>query len=502
MTDFFSSVRAVAGRAVAVGALLATTSAFALNYNVQFTSAAPTIDGTAETAWSSASPAATGFVDRASSLTVSTQQTSVRMLWDSSKLYVLYEAIDDAIVPAATANDTGFNFTATPQDAAVIMLDPSHNQNRAGMVYNITVDPAASCFTYTEAGIGQLAWNLGSGSQVAFANSGSNWTVEMAIPWAELNSTLTDAPGVVIGAPGNGSIWGCQLGRYHSAGNNVIASKWNPNSPTTMQGRMIGTLTFQGGPAATGLSMSGLTPLFTSDFEQPTFTAGTSVDGLGGWATSFPLSFKASAAEFKSGLQSMEVATSTTGQTAYITTVTGTQGIIWLQYACKLSPEFLDSSTNGYRHVLYLTGEYTTGTDMLGTYTDTLGSIWFLARPRSNSAPQGGNDIMINSFESVAENTATAIHFTGLQTLGDWSYVTVKINEAAKTYEVWYNGVKLAQPGRNDYYGAKTRSLFRKFCRLTYYSSNYGGTVSGFCDDLGIYTEALPTRATDWSLFE
>jgi hypothetical protein len=495
MTSIFTQLRALVGKALTVCAVFATTSAFALNYNVQFTATAPTIDGTVDSAWSSASAAATGFVDRASSLTVSTQQTNVRLLWDSSKLYVLYEATDDAIVASATANDTGFNFTASPQDAAVIMLDPSYNQNRAGMVYNISVNPAANCFTYTESGIGQLAWNLTSASQIAFAPSGSNWTVEMAIPWTELNSKLTDAPGVVIGPPGNGSIWGAQFGRYHSSGNNVIASKWNPTAATTMQGRTLGSLTFQGGPPAVGLSIPGQTTLYATGFEPPAFTAGTSVDGIEMWGTSFPLFFKATSAEFKSGAQSMEIVTSTTGQTAYITTVTGSQGTVWVQYACKLSPEMVTTSTAGYRHVLYLTGEYTTG-------TDTLGSIWFYARPGSNSVPQGGNDIQVNSYESQLENTATGVHFTGLQTLGDWAYVTVKINESAKTYEVWYNGQKLAQPGRADYYGAKARSVFLRFDRLTFYSANYGGTISGFYDDLSITTPIPSNGARDWSLFE
>lgn len=493
-TSFSSNITSVLRGALVAAVAMSTVTGFALNYDVQRTATAPVIDGVVDAAWSAASPAATGFVDSTGAVTVSSQQTNVRAMWDANKLYILFEATDNAIVASATANDTGFDLT-TPQDLADIILDPTANQlgTRSDTIYHIAVNPATNAYTLTEAGFGQTGWNLTSASQVAFASSGSNWTVEMAIAWTDLNSKLTNSPGVVIGPPGNGSIWSAQFGRLHSAGNNVTASKWNPTAGTTLRAHPIGTLTFVGGPAATGLSMAAYTPLYTTGFESPGFTAGASIDGHEDWATSYPLSFLCSTAMAKSGTQCMEVLTSTTGQTVTGTTITGTQGVTWLQYAANLSPE-MTGGASAYRHVLYLTGEYTTG-------PDTLGSVWFLARPASNSAGQGGNTIQINSYDNAAaENTATSVFFPGLQTMNNWAYVTVCIDHAAKTYEVWYNGMKLAMPGRSDKYGVKSRSVFQKFARVTIYSANYGSR-SGYYDDLGVYTTSAASAVSDWSLF-
>jgi hypothetical protein len=481
-------------RSIRVSVLAAiTASAGALNYDVNFTATPPAIDGTIDAVWATASPAATGFVDATAAVTVSDQQTHVRVLWDSNKLYVLYEADDSLILPGATANDTGFSAAS---DAAEIYLDPSFWNGTAGndYIYQIAVDPSPSVFTYTAAGYNQPSWNLGAGTQIAYAANGTNWLVEMAIPWTELNSSTTNSPGFVVSAPGNNSIWGAQFGRRHAGdpANNLASSKWQPTVATTtnFRGRPFGTLTFRGGPAAGRFDLSSdpeAELLYGTSFEAPTYVADETVSGTEVWTTLYASTFITTSAQALTGSQSLQIQP-VSGQTlSAAAPLTGNSKVSYIDYALKMPPE----TGTGYRHVLYVQGKYTTG-------TIALGQIWFMGRLTTSP---GANLIQINSYENPATETATASKFAGIQTFNEWSYLTVRVLEQELKFEVWYNGVKLARPGTEGKYGLRLPHIFERTAFGHLYTKNYG-TQPVFVDDYAHLIVPGPTAARDWSLYE
>jgi len=474
-----------------------SVSAIALNYNVNYTATPPAIDGTIDTVWSSASAAASSFKDNTDGATISSQQTSVRLLWDLNKIYILFEADDNAIVASATGNDTGFDF-ATPQDTAEIIFDPADGQNVSlnDYVYHITVNPAAIVYTYTEAGQNSLGWDLGIGSQIAFATSGTNWRIEMAIPWSELNSTLASSPGVLAGPPGNGSVWGAQFGRLHGGGspaNNTVASKWDTQAfGAFFRTRPIGTITFTGGPAATGLNVSSFTSLFACDFESPTYTAGSPINGILGWACTDALTFVATAAEKATGSQGLEILPNPGKTLLSPPGFTSSSGITVVQYAVKLPAE-MSGAGSQYKHVLYINGT-TTG-------YETIGQVWFYGSPNSTAIGQAGNVIRIYAYDTNPDEiTANYYYFPGLQTLGEWSYITVKVDESTRKFSVFYNGKKLADPSKPDgEYYIKHHSSTLSFGRVLLYSKNFG-TTSVFVDDIGQYEASISTVG-NWDMY-
>ncbi|MCX7001288.1 MAG: hypothetical protein NT106_13495 [Candidatus Sumerlaeota bacterium] len=476
-----------------------SVSAIALNYDVNYTGTPPAIDGTIDTVWSSASAAASIFKDNTDGATISSQQTYVRLLWDLNKIYILFEADDNAIVASATANDTGFDFS-TPQDTAEIIFDPADGQDTSVVndyVYHITVNPAAIVYTYTEAGQNSLGWDLGIGSQIAFATSGTNWRIEMAIPWSEFNSTLANSPGVLMGSPGNGSVWGAQFGRLHGGGspaNNTVASKWDIQSfGAYFRTRPIGTITFTGGPAATGLNVSSFTSLFACGFESAaTYTAGSTINTIEGWACSDAPTFVATAAEKVSGSQGLEILPNSGKTVTSPPGFTSPSGITVVQYAVKLPTEMGTGSK--YKHVIYING--TT------TLYETIGQVWFYGSPDSSPIGQAGNVIRIIAFDiNPDEITSNSYYFPGLQTLGEWSYITVKVDESTRKFSVFYNGRKLADPSKPDgeYYIKHHSSSTFSFGRVYLYAKNFG-TSSVFMDDFGQYSATISTVG-NWDMY-
>lgn len=468
---------------------LAGTS-LALDYQVNYTSTAPTIDGTVDAVWSNAEAAMTGFVSSSSVETPSTQQTRVRALWNSEKLFLLYEADDNAIVASATGNDTGFDFT-TPQDAAEIILDPSWRQGGSGVTniaYRICVNPAPNAYTRTEAGLNQTDWDLGPNSQVAFASSGSNWTVELAIAWTDLNSTLQNSPGPVVGPPGNGSRWGVQIARRHSPGNNASLTKWHPvaGNPTA---RPLGLFIFAGGPAAKPVEIPDMVPLYSTSFEEPEFTAGLTASGVEEWTSSNPGNFTVVDTEALTGTQSLEITPSSGGRTILSPTVPAPSGTHVIQYAVKMASDL--STANNYRHVLYASGRYSDGT------TKTLTQIWFYGAGNNS----GGNSIRVSTYPDPNSNTPTNYFFPGLYSLDDWSYITIRTDGLANTFEVWYNGTKLVYPGTTGAYPVLFRNQFWYMNRATLYNKTFG-TAPFYLDDFTHYYIPGPTQADDWQLFE
>ena len=471
-------------------------SAIALNYNVNYTATAPTIDGTIDAVWSSASAAASSFKDNTDGVTLSNQQTSVRLLWDMNNLYILFEADDNAIVAPATANDTNFDF-ATPQDTAEVIFDPADGQDVSSndYIYHIAVNPAAGVYTYTEAGENSLGWDLGSGSQIAFTSSGTNWRIEMAIPWSEFNSTLASSPGVLMGATGNGSVWGAQFGRLHGGGsppNNTVASKWDTQSyGAYFRTRPFGTITFTGGPAATGLNVSSFTPLFTCSFESPTYTAGSTINAIQGWSCTDAATFVATAAEKVTGSQGLEILPNAGKTVTSPSGYTSPSGITVVQYAVKLPTE-MSGAGSQYKHVIYINGT-TTG-------YETGGQVWFYGSPNSSAVGQTGNVIRINAYDT-SETTANYYYFPGLQTLGDWSYITIKVDESTRKFSVFYNGKKLADPSKPDgeYYIKNHSSPTYSFGKILMYTKNFG-TASVFVDDFGQYSASI-TTVGNWDMY-
>lgn len=506
MAARFARFRAIALTALAVGCV---STAFSLNHDAQFTSTPPVIDGTVDSAWSSASAAATGFVNPSNTAQPSTQQTSVRLLWDKTYLYVLFECTDDAISPAATANDTGFDLAGSPpQDAVEIDLDPANNFTTAmnARVYRLVADPAASNFTFTSCGYSDTAsgWNLGTDSQTAFSSSGSNWTVEMRVKWTELYKVGGNTPGPVLGYPGNGGQWGLQLARYHSTGNNVNTSKWDSSSTgATLPNRPIGSVTFVGGPSPTKVDMTGKVPLYTTGFESPTFTSGGTINGVDNWAgvAGFPTAdYTAGTTDVLVGSQSMNIARLNATNSSINTPLganwaTTSNGVVWAQFALKLNPEVNPTGIQ-YRLTMYVLADFQSPTAV-----DYCNSISFYSNPYQGSGQYGDNEMRVIEFAADGSGGTTKL-FDGVLAK-DWAYVTLKIDEVNKTMKIWYNGVEIIAPPYTTFAEWNMRfkdTRFVRFAGLRFYAAAFG-TGTSYVDDLGFWTDPLPSAVENWMLY-
>jgi hypothetical protein len=170
-----------------------------------------------------------------------------------------------------------------------------------------------------------------------------------------------------------------------------VASKWDTQAfGAFFRTRPIGTITFTGGPAATGLNVSSFTSLFACDFESPTYTAGSTINGILGWTCTDAPSFVATAAEKVSGSQGLEIKAIVGKTVTSPPGFTSPSGITVVQYAVKLPTEM--SGTTGYKHVLYINGT-TTG-------YETSGQVWFYGSPNATAIGQAGTVIRIYAFDT------------------------------------------------------------------------------------------------------
>ncbi len=486
----FPSMRNTLGAAL----LSLCGAASALNYDVNYTNTAPIIDGAAtDAAWATASPPLTDFRVYDNVSVPSQQQTSVRLLWDENHLYVLYEAEDNDIVSFAWENDSGF---FVGQDQLEMYLDPSWAQSstRQNIVYHVAVDPGLSAFTYTASGNDQVGWNLTEASQVAVSHNGTNWTVEMAIAWTDLNSELTNSPGIIRRAPYHNTIWGAQFARTHSmynSDNNTAYSKWNAETAGAFRARPIGTLTFKrtdSDLARPDISDRLVHRSFT--FEDPPYTAGSTINGIEDWLTAHPEIFTISNTQPFAGTQSLQLGASSAGRTLGNTShTTYTEAAQYVQYALYIPREEL---VDGYHHVLYVQGAY-------GIYhvQQIIGQVWF-----RNSPTHGSNYVTVVHYDNpdvITESTHS--NTIGLLAFDTWMYITLRVDPIEKTWEVWMNDHKLINSVTNsDTFHVRNRNTFRQFKHLQFYSKNFG-TLPVYVDDLTYYRDAPASSIDDWQLF-
>ena len=213
--------------------------------------APPTIDGQGDDpCWRNA-VACTGFGGLMSQASAKAE-TAVKMVYDDANLYLLL-VCKEPILEVARQMRAEFVAKVTQRDADVcrdasmiVLLDPSDTGKR---VFDFTVNALG---TVADARCGgpdlwetrDLKWNSGARAK---GNIGDGvWTVEMAIPLADLG-----------GAPKPGDIWQAGLGRIAKARREITT--WHPARNGIHAAYQLGTLVF-GGPTP-GVSLDTPTSL-------------------------------------------------------------------------------------------------------------------------------------------------------------------------------------------------------------------------------------------------
>ena len=245
------------------------TGAFAQKaYTVNFTSAAPTIDGVAgATEWNTAPVGGGDFVAHDTGV-VSTEQTTFKVLFDEVYLYVLMVASDNNVEfdPNFTGNNATFTFQ---KDDLELMLDPISSRNDEAnpphqyqMVFYPQTDGsgqptnAPQGFIWAAGGStnfpGAGSWPSGVNATVRVVvtpGTPATLTMEARIPWASFDLAAVNTAPVSL-PPQNNDVWSAQPARAHNAAsaNNTGASKWNP-SGAGFRTKPWGLWTFTGRPA-------------------------------------------------------------------------------------------------------------------------------------------------------------------------------------------------------------------------------------------------------------
>jgi len=224
---------AAIGIAVMMGGLAHAQTPTVRNYNVQFTSTPPVIDGVVGASEWNGAAAATGMwgVLREAEGELDTENNRFRMLWDANNLYMLYETDFNIYADADKVSDPNPNITFNVGDNVLnLYLDPNADNepnlveplNADGTSGNIDGyqvafhqlrDPDGGSLISTDAnrqGVGffteahadaafgdQANWNRG-GSQVAGAalqdivvaqrNGTTGGVAEIVFPWANFNA--------------------------------------------------------------------------------------------------------------------------------------------------------------------------------------------------------------------------------------------------------------------------------------------------------------------------
>jgi len=130
------------------------------------------------------------------------QKTAVRLMWDESFLYVLYECEDAEITAKHFQRDD-----PTYQDDAVeLYLNP--NPKQSTVYFGFEMNARGVMYDYALAFpefVLLKSWNL-TGHQLKAAKTEKGWSLELAVPWDEF-ADLGRRPGL-------GSEWRMQLVRW------------------------------------------------------------------------------------------------------------------------------------------------------------------------------------------------------------------------------------------------------------------------------------------------
>ena len=123
--------------------------------------------------------------------------TTARVLCDERNLYFAFDCRDDDVARLTVAG-TKRDDPIWQGDTVEIFLDPHHRQRPKGY-YHIAVNPAGVTMDSKD---GDLSWS--PTLRVATGRSTAGWTVELALPFAELGLSRSEIP----------TVWGMNLTRY------------------------------------------------------------------------------------------------------------------------------------------------------------------------------------------------------------------------------------------------------------------------------------------------
>lgn len=130
------------------------------------------------------------------------QKTTVRLMWDETFLYALFECEDAEITVRHFQRDD-----PTYQDDAVeIYLNPKPKQETAYLGFEMNANGVMYDYLMIYPNVGTIKkWNL-SGYELRTARTEKGWSLELAFPWDDFNDL---AP-----RPSAGSEWRMQLVRW------------------------------------------------------------------------------------------------------------------------------------------------------------------------------------------------------------------------------------------------------------------------------------------------
>ena len=205
-------------------------------YKVKKATAAPTIDGKLDDAvWNVTRPTRT-FSQPDSQPLNAAYETTAKLTWDDTHLYVAFQTRDDDIANAFTGNDT----TLWEGDVVEMFLKPDA---QATTYYEFQWAPNNARFDAKFTGHRKPEWKDAAkwnaeGAKSAVVKADGGWTVEAAIPWAALG--LSSGPSV-------GASWPANLYRIDNKGthNMGFMGAWAPIGGDFHNLTAAGTLVFQ-----------------------------------------------------------------------------------------------------------------------------------------------------------------------------------------------------------------------------------------------------------------
>jgi hypothetical protein len=173
-------------------------------YQARFTAAPPKLDGLADdAAWRAAAPVE--FVFPWDSQKGAKQKTSVRLAWDASFLYALYECDDADITVKHTQRDD----PTYKDDAVELYVNPRSSQSTAYYGFEMNANGVMYDYFLSYPEFGLLSAYNAQGWQIATKRNDKGWSLELAIPWAN----FSDLSGSRL-APKPGDSWRFNLVRW------------------------------------------------------------------------------------------------------------------------------------------------------------------------------------------------------------------------------------------------------------------------------------------------
>ena len=213
--------------------------------------APPALDGLGDDACWRNTVACAGFVCL-KSLPPAQADTSVRICYDDTHLYLLFECQEPILNVAGqrrgefVANITERDASVYRDDSVIALIDPADTGTQA---FDFTINALGTIADALAAGpdlweTRDLAWNSGATAKGAIGEDA--WTVEMAIPFADLGGT-----------PSPGDTWRLGLGRI--AVERKEKTSWHPSRNGFHDPYELGTLVF--GAASPGVALAAPTGL-------------------------------------------------------------------------------------------------------------------------------------------------------------------------------------------------------------------------------------------------